>query len=85
MFFGTEGTRTLFSIKVHHAADVSRYSAIGAENERLIVPGTVFDVIGILPMVGLCVCLCCLLCLRFGGGWRGCVGIGCVVIGFDVC
>ena len=44
-FCGTAGSRTLFSIKVHRAVDVKRYSAVGGENERLILPATPFTVV----------------------------------------
>jgi hypothetical protein len=43
-FLGSSGPRTLFSIKVHRAVDVRKYSAIGSEDERLILPGTPFTV-----------------------------------------
>jgi hypothetical protein len=43
-FLGPVGDRTLFSIKVHRCVNVRRYSAIGNEDERLILPGTAFHV-----------------------------------------
>ena len=43
-FLGPVGHRTLFSIKVHRCVNISRYSAIGNEDERLILPGTAFRV-----------------------------------------
>jgi hypothetical protein len=43
-FCGKAGPRTLFTIKVSQAVDVARLSAIGAEDERLILPGTMFEV-----------------------------------------
>ena len=44
-FCGKTGSRTLFHIKVHRAVDVKRYSAVGGENERLILPATPFTVV----------------------------------------
>ena len=32
-FLGSSGARTLFSIKVHRAVNIRRYSAIGGEDE----------------------------------------------------
>jgi hypothetical protein len=43
-FCGKAGPRTLFTIRVSQAVDVARLSAIGAEDERLILPGTMFEV-----------------------------------------
>ena len=47
-FCGKTGLRTIFSIKVHRAVDIQRYSAVGAENERLILPGTPFTVVSLV-------------------------------------
>jgi hypothetical protein len=43
-FLGPVGDRTLFSIKVHRCVNIRKYSAIGNEDERLILPGTAFCV-----------------------------------------
>ena len=43
-FLGTSGNRTIFQLKVRRAVDVSKYSAIKAEDERLILCGTPFKV-----------------------------------------
>ena len=43
-FLGSSGPRTLFSIMVCCAINICKYSAIGAEDERLILPGTPFTV-----------------------------------------
>eukprot|EP00049_Salpingoeca_infusionum_P021024 m.365947 g.365947 ORF g.365947 m.365947 type:complete len:1069 (-) comp33986_c0_seq1:174-3380(-) len=46
-FLGKHGKRTLFSLTLHHnAVDISRFSAIGTEAERLVLPGTRFAVTG---------------------------------------
>ena len=47
-FLGTTGKRALFAIAVNEALDIQRYSAIGAEEERLVLPGTCFEVKGVL-------------------------------------
>ena len=51
-FLGPVGDRTLFSIKVHRCVNVRRYSAIGNEDERLILPGTAFHVKSHLALGG---------------------------------
>ena len=52
MFLGNSGPRTLFSIKVRRAVAIERYSAIGAEDERLILPGTMVVVKSKLDLGG---------------------------------
>ena len=42
------GKRTLFNVRARRAVDIQRYSAIGAEDERIILPGTVFVVKSVL-------------------------------------
>jgi hypothetical protein len=49
-FLGKSGSRTLFTIKVQRVFDIKRYSAIAAEEERLIMPGTPFTVKSILDV-----------------------------------
>jgi hypothetical protein len=51
-FLGQVGDRTLFSIKVHRCVNIRRYSAIGNEDERLILPGTAFHVKSHLALGG---------------------------------
>ena len=51
-FLGREGKRTLFSIETKQALDVERYSAIGGEQERLLLPGTCLVVKGLLDCGG---------------------------------
>ena len=51
-FLGQVGARTLFSIKVHRCVNIRRYSAIGHEDERLILPGTAFNVKSQLDLGG---------------------------------
>ncbi len=48
-FLGTSGDRTLFVIEANTAVDISRYSAINSERERLLIPGTQLRVAGVLP------------------------------------
>ena len=43
-FLGCTGPRTLFSIKVYRAVNIRKYSAIGTEDERLILPASPFTV-----------------------------------------
>ena len=52
IFLGQVGDRTLFSIKVHRCVNIRRYSAIGREDERLILPGTAFHVKSHLALGG---------------------------------
>ena len=47
-FLGNMGKRTLFNVRARRAVDIQRYSAIGAEDERIILPGTVFVVKSVL-------------------------------------
>ena len=51
-FLGQVGDRTLFSIKVHRCVNIRKYSAIGNEDERLILPGTAFHVKSHLALGG---------------------------------
>ena len=51
-FLGPVGDRTLFSIKVHRCVNIRKYSAIGKEDERLILPGTAFHVKSHLALGG---------------------------------
>ena len=51
-FLGPVGDRTLFSIKVHRCVNIRKYSAIGNEDERLILPGTAFHVKSHLALGG---------------------------------
>jgi len=49
-FLGETGPRTLFSINVRRCVNIRRYSAMGGEDERLILPGTAFRVKSHLPL-----------------------------------
>ena len=51
-FLGTEGKRTMFAIKTKQALDIQRYSAMGFEQERLLLPGTCLVVEGVLHAGG---------------------------------
>jgi hypothetical protein len=71
-FLGETGPRTLFSIKVRRCVNILRYSAMGGEDERLILPGTAFHVKSHLPLgadltmiqLEVCVCVCvCVWCM----------------------
>ena len=70
-FLGETGPRTLFSIKVHRCVNIRRYSAMGGEDERLILPGTAFHVKSHLPLgaeltmiqLEVCVCVCVCVCV----------------------
>ena len=44
MFCGKTGDRTIFAIKTKSAVNITRYSAVANENERLLFPGTPFNV-----------------------------------------
>ena len=44
--------RTLFAIKVKSAADLRGYSAYKEEEELLVFPGTVFEVLNVKRMSG---------------------------------
>jgi len=48
MFLGTTGLRTMFNLRVSTARDITRFSAIGVEHERLLLPGTAFEVVSAL-------------------------------------
>jgi hypothetical protein len=69
-FLGETGPRTLFSIKVRRCVNILRYSAMGGEDERLILPGTAFHVKSHLPLgadltmiqLEVCVCVCVCVC-----------------------
>ena len=50
LFLGDSGIRTMFTITVCNARDVERYSAIGCEKERILLPGSEFEVTGVLPV-----------------------------------
>ena len=47
-FLGVDGKRTMFAISCREAVDIERYSALGHEKERLLLPGTCFEVEGTL-------------------------------------
>eukprot|EP00729_Bicosta_minor_P008099 gene8099-26901_t len=49
-FLGESGERTLFTIQVLDARDITRFSAVKAEAERVILPGTLFVVKDVLPL-----------------------------------
>ena len=49
-FCGTTGPRTIFSVAVTRAVDISNYSAIPSEDEILLLPGSVFEVSDLLQM-----------------------------------
>ena len=42
--------KTLFSIKVGAAAEIKAYSAYAAEDELLLFPGTIFEVLNVLRL-----------------------------------
>jgi len=46
IFLGKDGARTLFSIEALSARSVQQFSALPAENEYLLLPGSVFRVNG---------------------------------------
>ena len=48
-FLGQVGERTLFSIKVYRCVNIRNYSAIGHEDERLIIPFAAFHFNSHLP------------------------------------
>ena len=50
MFLGSTGDRTRFTIDTFSAVDIGHYSAIPAEEERLIMPGTRFRVESVLDL-----------------------------------
>jgi len=52
LFLGSVGARTLFSVKVDHAVDIRKYSAISTEDERLVLPGHTFKVKGTVDLGG---------------------------------
>lgn len=58
-FFGPSGERTLFTIAVKHAVDISRYSSLPSENELVLVPGSRMRVVGsVLNADGSCIIQC---------------------------
>ena len=50
MFCGKNGDRSIFAIKTKSAVDITRYSAVGNENERLLFPGTPFTVTSVASL-----------------------------------
>lgn len=49
-FCGKSGDRTIFAIKIKGAVNITRYSAVGNENERLVFPGTPFNVASVASL-----------------------------------
>eukprot|EP00808_Paulinella_micropora_P014580 g50715.t1 len=49
-FLGDQGKRTLFAITTCRAVDIRTYSAIQAEDERLLLPGAQLHVKGVLDL-----------------------------------
>ena len=49
-FFDPTKRRVIFSLNVHRAVDITRFSAVRKESERLVLAATPLKVAGVLPI-----------------------------------